>query len=75
MSSIQADKRITLLGQLVRQYRTRDESQAVFCQRLGVTRKTLSALEDMAKALSSQHYARRWWFWSWMVLLLIWPQT
>lgn len=46
MSSLQSDKLAKVLGQLVRQYRTLDESQVIFSQRLGVTRKTLAALED-----------------------------
>ncbi|MFT5162278.1 MAG: DNA-binding XRE family transcriptional regulator [Alteromonadaceae bacterium] len=46
MQSLQSDKLSKALGDLIRQYRTLEESQAVFCQRLGVTRKTLSALED-----------------------------
>lgn len=46
MSSLQSDKLLKLLGQLVRQYRTQDESQAVFARRLGISRKTLGALEE-----------------------------
>jgi DNA-binding XRE family transcriptional regulator len=46
MKSLQSDKLSTALGQLIRQYRTQEESQALFAERLGVTSKTLSALED-----------------------------
>ena len=46
MNSLQSDKLVKSLGQLVRQYRTAEESQEVFAQRLGISRKTLSALED-----------------------------
>ena len=46
MQSIAATQQLEQLGQLIKQHRTEFYSQAEFAERLGVSRKTLAALED-----------------------------